>query len=190
MDSFSRIIYTILLDHSPNKQPNKLVLYRKDLGLKSISINLLFGKRSQDLGFIHLRIYHATLLDEDECELRLFEDCAGCVINPEMISSRIQQLSDTLNNLVYCKISNTFTTKDKVDKLKELTQASHEVFGEELFEDTCSVCMDYTSTRSNCNHFLCLECFEKIENSRCPLCRSLIDRRNGFVIEKEYSTLY
>lgn len=179
-----------MMEHSPNKPPNKLVLYRKDLGLKSISVNLLFGKRTQDLGFIHLSIYHATLIDEDECALRLFEDLGGCDIAIDLISSRMQQLSDTLNNMVYCKISNTFTSKKKVTELRDLTKAAHDMFGEELFEDTCSVCMEYTSTRSQCKHFLCLECFEKLESSRCPLCRRLIDRRDGFVIEKEYSTLY
>ena len=42
---------------------------------------------------------------------------------------------------------------------------------------TCPVCFDeYKNNKiikTNCNHFLCIECYEKIINEKCPTCRTV-----------------
>jgi len=44
----------------------------------------------------------------------------------------------------------------------------------------CSVCLEKTKTKTNCNHSLCLECFQSIvvvnsdcEGKKCPICREI-----------------
>jgi len=37
--------------------------------------------------------------------------------------------------------------------------------------DDCCVCMDKTITKTKCNHFICLPCFQQINNRKCPICR-------------------
>jgi hypothetical protein len=36
----------------------------------------------------------------------------------------------------------------------------------------CCVCMEYTVSKTPCNHPLCLRCDQQIKNKMCPLCRS------------------
>lgn len=37
--------------------------------------------------------------------------------------------------------------------------------------DICSVCLENTTTFTECNHPLCKDCRDKIENVSCPICR-------------------
>lgn len=37
--------------------------------------------------------------------------------------------------------------------------------------DDCCVCMERTITKTRCNHFICLPCFQKIKIRKCPICR-------------------
>lgn len=40
-----------------------------------------------------------------------------------------------------------------------------------LKNDICCVCLDETSTFTECNHPLCKACRDRIENVQCPICR-------------------
>jgi len=35
----------------------------------------------------------------------------------------------------------------------------------------CCICMEYTVSKTPCNHPLCLRCDQKLKNNVCPLCR-------------------
>ena len=35
----------------------------------------------------------------------------------------------------------------------------------------CSVCLEYTQTRSECNHYICVECYSGLKRLKCPQCR-------------------
>lgn len=38
--------------------------------------------------------------------------------------------------------------------------------------DICCVCLELTKIKTRCEHYLCLECFQKLSNERrCPVCR-------------------
>lgn len=37
--------------------------------------------------------------------------------------------------------------------------------------EKCSVCYEFTTLRPSCNHFLCEECYDKLEKDECPICR-------------------
>lgn len=36
----------------------------------------------------------------------------------------------------------------------------------------CPVCYEITLTKTNCNHYLCVECFQKIQKRVCPMCNN------------------
>lgn len=35
----------------------------------------------------------------------------------------------------------------------------------------CSVCLEYTQTKSECNHYICVECYSGLKKLKCPQCR-------------------
>ena len=41
-------------------------------------------------------------------------------------------------------------------------------------EDICCVCYDKISYQTKCNHFICKSCFYKMNNNKCPICRSVL----------------
>lgn len=42
--------------------------------------------------------------------------------------------------------------------------------------DLCPVCFDPTKSRIQpCSHKLCNNCYQKIEQKRCPICRTIIE---------------
>lgn len=41
-------------------------------------------------------------------------------------------------------------------------------------EDICCICYDTISYQTKCNHFICKSCFYKMNNNKCPICRSIL----------------
>ena len=41
--------------------------------------------------------------------------------------------------------------------------------------DICSICYEKTQYQSKCNHFICRQCFENLNNLSCPICRRVLD---------------
>ena len=56
----------------------------------------------------------------------------------------------------------------------------------------CPICMDLMGNRgfvdTPCKHKFCLECYTKLEDPRCPLCRSDIPLHNTFYNERDSTT--
>ena len=56
----------------------------------------------------------------------------------------------------------------------------------------CPICMDLMGNRgfvdTPCKHKFCLECYTKLEDPRCPLCRSDIPLHNIFYNERDSTT--
>lgn len=62
--------------------------------------------------------------------------------------------------------------KDDIPNLVNIRQTYIRVFGE---ENTCSVCMEQTITKTICGHYICQECFCLLDKKICPLCRKEIN---------------
>ena len=37
--------------------------------------------------------------------------------------------------------------------------------------EECCVCLEITSTKTNCGHHMCIACWNQVNNQRCPICR-------------------
>ena len=78
------------------------------------------------------------------------------------IHKSIEMIIELIPRLRYVKSLALFTD-NKYD----------EPFGEEYLAGVeCSVCLEKTITRTNCAHYLCLQCWSKLKKNKCPICRS------------------
>ena len=75
---------------------------------------------------------------------------------------------------MFSKYHGNFVSKDKCSK--QICQKI--VFGKfmknESEDNICSVCLDSTKTKTPCGHTLCIPCWQKLKNNKCPLCRGSI----------------
>jgi len=76
-----------------------------------------------------------------------------------------EQIYETLKSVKYNKKYDTFyeTTKDEMETA---------VFGDEFLDlEICAVCREDTSSRTPCEHPLCVLCENMLKSSTCPICR-------------------
>jgi len=76
-----------------------------------------------------------------------------------------EQIYETLKSVKYNKKYDTFyeTTKDEMETA---------VFGDEFLDlEICAVCHEDTSSRTPCEHPLCVLCENMLKSSTCPICR-------------------
>ena len=76
-----------------------------------------------------------------------------------------EQIYETLKSVKYNKKYDTFyeTTKDEMETA---------VFGDEFLDlEICAVCREDTSSRTTCEHTLCVLCENMLKSSTCPICR-------------------
>lgn len=105
----------------------------------------------------------SAVMEEDEmCEHNYF-----CEL---MDISDLKALKTTLDSLRFDRTKSMFTQKPIMDWS---FLASETV---KLKYDTCCVCMEITTDKTNCGHTLCVPCYDKIETddeegTLCPLCR-------------------
>jgi hypothetical protein len=51
-------------------------------------------------------------------------------------------------------------------------------------ENICCVCLEETKKVTNCQHFLCRECYSKMYGKKCPMCRQNITKSSYRRIKK------
>ena len=76
-----------------------------------------------------------------------------------------EQIYETLKGIKYNKKYDTFydTSKDEMETA---------VFRDEFLDlETCAVCREDTSSRTPCEHPLCVLCENMLKSSTCPICR-------------------
>lgn len=88
------------------------------------------------------------------------------IIQPLDVMEAYTELSNIFDNLKYCKMVEGLTSIDFCD----LGIQSTELFGYEGV-DECVVCSELTPTKTECEHPLCLECWGKLNELKCPMCR-------------------
>jgi uncharacterized protein with PIN domain len=102
---------------------------------------------------------------------------------PEYLEKAIKEVSDNLENIILDKkYGHLILTTDRTAMTKyELQKMTPTVFKhlkklqKRKEENVCSVCLEETVTTTPCEHHLCFECWEKLEQKRCPLCRGEIE---------------
>ena len=50
----------------------------------------------------------------------------------------------------------------------------------------CCVCFINTNEKTDCGHILCYDCFSKIQNNICPLCRAITNVNKFIPVIEEY----
>lgn len=83
-------------------------------------------------------------------------------------------LNTTLPNLKFNKMTNQFQeegdnkrTSLELEMAQSIPKCDSIVWG----FDECCVCMELTTTKTSCGHYLCSPCESAIKNSKCPMCR-------------------
>lgn len=69
---------------------------------------------------------------------------------------------------------------EDISELLILKSALINLFGTKY---DCSVCMEQTITKTECNHPLCQKCFSSLEQKICPICRNELVNENDFNYE-------
>ena len=56
------------------------------------------------------------------------------------------------------------------NKLIDLKLCTHDKY------DICYLCLDKTNTSTQCNHYICKDCFNELFDNiiKCPICRCLL----------------
>lgn len=93
----------------------------------------------------------------------------------ETIEKFLQKVkNDILPKLKLDKVfGKLFLTNTDGLKLIQKENVGEDVFGFEYSNyEKCSVCYEHTYTHTLCSHSLCIDCWNKIKNDSCPLCRS------------------
>ena len=85
---------------------------------------------------------------------------------------------DVLKNIKFDVFSGKFYTNgdDKVENARNLAMSLKRKFeGDEHIQfgfEECCVCFDLTSTKTSCDHYLCVKCASNLKKKRsCPVCR-------------------
>ena len=102
---------------------------------------------------------------------------------------RFQYIYDCSCMNYECKVDNIQTDRREghptIDSMRSLISEMMDILKETKFYkstgtfiecdsetgDECCVCLDITSTKTNCGHYVCLPCWNQI-NSKCPMCRA------------------
>ncbi len=78
------------------------------------------------------------------------------------------EIKEILPNLKFDKLFGEFYNKEKFYE----NTIGDDFFGKNFIEaKECSVCLDLTKTLTDCDHPLCIECWSKLKNNSCPICR-------------------
>lgn len=88
----------------------------------------------------------------------------------------IHMLRDIIPNLKYDKIHNVMMLNGSARKkdcdleceiISHIPESSNIIFN----YSECCVCLDKTTTKTSCNHYLCAKCESQIKTRTCPMCR-------------------
>lgn len=81
------------------------------------------------------------------------------------------EFKQTISNLRFDKITNKFTNEFTNKLANEFNLNSNSIY--EYPE--CVICYDNTTNTTQCDHCVCLECWIKIKNNKCPVCRKKLN---------------
>lgn len=104
-------------------------------------------------------------VQSDDTDETLFEFTEETELTVESITSTIQKIIDKLEQLYYYKPMGVLLSRD--DNMDLLKYIVFKKFAKK--NEDCVVCLEETSVFTQCKHFCCHKCLEKI--TICPICR-------------------
>ena len=90
------------------------------------------------------------------------------------------------DNLRYDIFNNKFTLSSS--QVTNFLSLSGDLFACEnvvLDFDNCSVCHNPTLRETQCNHYLCIRCFQQLQREKCPICRKSLWEEEEYSEEEE-----
>jgi len=116
-------------------------------------------------------VLHADLeegsiwVQSDDTDETLYEFTEDTELTVESIISTIEKILEKLDQLYYYKpMGKLLSRDDNMDLLKYIVFKKFAKKNED-----CSVCFEETSVFTQCKHYCCHKCLEKI--TLCPICR-------------------
>jgi len=116
-------------------------------------------------------VLHADLeegsiwVQSDDTDETLYEFTEETELTVESIISTIQKILEKLDQLYYYKpMGKLLSRDDNMDLLKYIVFKKFAKKNED-----CSICFEETSVFTQCKHYCCHKCLEKI--TLCPICR-------------------
>jgi hypothetical protein len=171
---------------------NKFLLTKKDCYefIMNYEINdnrIIIRKFTGTRNFIFIKI-ESKYIEEDDGNNDI-ENVNHGIIHVHFEKEK----ENTLGKLVYdtlkgLKFNKYFGTYDVNLEDVELLDIEMELFPEYFKYKICSVCLEHTSTKTNCGHYLCYSCWNEIlkrNEYRCPECRECIRVKNSICFYEE-----
>ena len=87
------------------------------------------------------------------------------------VSKVVEEICKILNDLEFSKLHGTFSEKGKHDDTVLIWKSLLVADNIQWSVNECVVCMDETFSRTICGHHLCRCCFQRLKQSKCPVCR-------------------
>jgi hypothetical protein len=90
----------------------------------------------------------------------------------EWVKTITKNVFKIIDRVVYCKLKDRFMLRENIQPILE---GGERFLNPHRYGD-CSVCLEKTSCKIKCGHFLCRQCMHQIKESPilCPLCRKRI----------------
>ena len=104
-------------------------------------------------------------VQSDDTDETLFEFTEETELTVESVVSTIQKIINKLEQLYYYKPMGVLLSRD--DNMDLLKYVVFKKFAKK--NEDCVVCLEETSVFTQCKHFCCHKCLEKI--TICPICR-------------------
>jgi hypothetical protein len=82
----------------------------------------------------------------------------------------VKKVFDTLEKIQFDKMSGRFATQEKIRINREILEPIRLMPHIKMTYDTCAVCLDFTETKTQCKHHLCVYCWDKIKRKYCGDC--------------------
>ena len=163
-------IYTLYVYHLKKTSENKHRLYSLAVNEEDKDYYLLYSfSKSFDTNQLNTLVSDES--KEDLSESTFSKE------NREMISSFshsfVTELFAEIQKLRFSKCNNLFVKEDEYfdDYFNSTNEVMSSLPGYESLFQKCSVCFELTNYTTFCGHCICIPCLDKLENSKCPLCR-------------------
>jgi len=132
------------------------------------------------LFFIDVECHEIMTEEYEEVPLKLltkfFYEIA--IVNPVFeVDEFLNYFKGIINGLKFDKINGSINDEEQQDMkfFQEIITNPNISFAT---TEQCSVCMEETKTKTNCDHTLCLICWSKIKGEkRCPICREILFKK-------------
>lgn len=177
--------------YSSNKKNGKMKFYDKEgklYLLKTFKDNKIHGKEKEIFPFLEIhRNYKNGKRDGIEKNFLKLNNTYFLYKSIQWKSNQkngktiFYDMNGNIHTIIPYRFGNIHGFK-KIFSNGKFEKSIHYINGKVLYkfrnngkDDICCICYDKISYQTKCNHFICKSCFYKIQNNKCPICRSDFD---------------